>query len=445
MTRTFCAGLVFLCLGSAAPSQEPAAGEASWWPQFRGPFGTGVSRSAKPPVSWAEKENVRWKTELPGLGHSSPIVWQDQVVVTSAVPVGEALAEPKFSGRPGAHNNLPITHRQRFVVLSLDRETGKIRWQSEVGEELPHEGGHETASYASASPVTDGERVYAFFGSYGLYCLALDSGDVLWSKRFGAMFTKHGHGEGASPALADGRVVLNWDHEESSFLVSLDAETGEELWRSERENEGTSWSTPIVVEVDGKKQVVVSATGAIRGYEFETGDEIWRARGLSDNVVATPVFSDGVVHALSSYTFRSGMAISLPGAKGDLTGTDHILWRRNDRTPYVPSPLLYKGHLYFLAHYQGVLTRAEAKSGEEPSGPFRIQALREVYASPVAADDKIYLVDRSGLTVVLLAGPEPELLGANHLEDRLSATPALVGDSIFLRGERFLYRIAEEE
>lgn len=428
-------------LGSATAEDDNDA--LDQWPNFRGPLQTGVAPNADPPVEWAEDKNIRWKTPLPGLGHSSPVVWGDRIFLTAAIPFGDPLPEPRLGGRPGEHNNLAISRQQRFVGLAVDRATGKIVWQTTVHEQLPTEGGHETGTYASASPVTDGERVYAFFGSYGLYCLDGETGEVLWEKQFGEQFTKHGHGEGASPALWGETLAVNWDHEGQSFVAAFDKRSGEPKWRTLRD-EGTSWSTPIVVEQAGKPQLIVSATKAVRGYDLEKGAEIWRASGLSANVVASPVSADGMVYALSSYDTRAGLAIKLDGASGDLTGTDHIVWKRNDRTPYIPTPLLYDGVLYYLAHYQGVLTRAIAKTGEEPTGPFRLPGLNEVYASPVAAAGRIYFVDRSGAVLVLSNTAEPQPLGMNKLEDSFSATPALVGEELILRGEKFLYSIAEE-
>jgi len=237
---------------------------------------------------------------------------------------------------------------------------------------------------------------------------------------------------------------VNWDHEGPSFVAAFDKRTGRQKWRRPRD-EGTSWTTPIVVEQAGKPQLIISATKAVRGYDLDSGEEIWRASGLSADVVASPVSAAGMVYALSSYDFRAGMAIKLDGAAGDLTGTGHIVWTRSDRTPYIPSPLLYDGFLYYLAHYQGVLTRAVARTGEEPSGPFRLPDLHEVYASPVAAAGRIYLVDRGGFTLVISTDAEPKQLALNTLDDSFSATPALVDGELFLRGERFLYAITEKE
>lgn len=425
-----------MSLVRVADAAEPLA----QWPNWRGPLSTGEAPQADPPTEWNESKNIRWKTALPGLGHSSPVVWDDRIFVTTAVPVGDALP-PRPSMAPGAHDNLPVTHQQQFVVLAADRENGAIVWQRSVGELLPHETWHVSGSAASASPVTDGEHVFAFFGSYGLSCLDLE-GTVVWQKDLGDMLVKHGHGEGASPALHDETLVVNWDHEGDSFLVAFDKRTGEERWRAARD-EVTSWATPIVVEQDGRAQVIVSGTGRVRGYDLDTGDVIWECGGLSNNVVASPVAADGMLYAGSSYDTRAMLAIRLSGAMGDITGSDHVVWTRSERTPYVPSPLLYDNALYYLYHYQGVLTRLEAETGEEPSGPFRLPGITDVYASPVAAAGRIYITDREGATLVMTAGQQPQALALNRLEEPISATPALVGKEIILRGEHHLYSISQ--
>ncbi len=317
-----------------------------------------------------------------------------------------------------------------------------IAWRTVVSELVPREGGHNTASLASASPVTDGKHVFASFGSFGVYCLDFD-GNIIWEKQLGQMHTKHGHGEGASPALHGKTLLINWDHEETSFIVALNTETGEEIWKQQRD-EVTSWSSPIVIEHQGKHQVVAAGTKRVRGYDLGSGEVIWECGGLSNNVVATPVFANGIVYVGSSYESRAVFAIQLDGASGDLTGTEHVLWKYEQRTPYVPSPLLYEGTLYYLRHYQGILTRLDAETGEETIGPFRLSGMRDIYASPVAADDKMYFMDRTGVSLVLSHKEIPRVLGANRLDDELNASPALVNSEIFLRGKRFLYCISEE-
>ncbi len=423
--------------GEAGDKKEIAS-----WAQWRGPLATGVALDGNPPVEWSEKKNIRWKTELPGKGHSTPIVWGDRIFLTAALPYGKAL-KPRFSGRPGAHDNLPVTHHHEFVVLAINRSNGKIVWQKTVHKELPHEGGHVSASLASASSVTDGKRVYAFFGSWGLYCLDFD-GKVLWKKQLGKMHTKHGHGEGSSPALHGDTLIANWDHEEQSFLFAFDKNTGKELWKVQRD-EITSWATPIVVEHDGRTQVIVPGTKRIRAYDLANGKVIWECGGLSANIVASPVAADGVVYAGSSYDTRALLAIRLEGAKGDITGTKHVLWERKRGTPYVPSPLLYGNSLYVLHHYQGILSRLNIKTGEDQGGPFRLGPITNVYASPVGAAGRVYLTDRDGSTLVISHGEKmPKALAVNHLDDTFSASAAIVGRELFLRGERHLYCIAEE-
>jgi outer membrane protein assembly factor BamB len=417
---------------------EPRAEEA--WPQWRGPLGSGVAPLAQPPVEWSERRNIRWKTALPGRGHSTPIVWGDSIFLTTAIPFGDPV-KPRFV-RPGAHDNLAMTRQHAFVVLAVSRKTGKILWQETMHKELPFEAGHVTASLASASPVTDGERVYVFFGSYGLYCLDT-GGKLLWKKHLGEMHSKHGHGEGSSPALYRDTLVVNWDHEEQSFLVALDKRTGKQLWRVPRA-EDTSWATPIIVEHAGKPQVIVPGTHRLRGYDLATGAVIWECAGLSSNIVASPVAAAGFVYAGSSYDTRAMLAIRLDGASGDITGTKQVAWTRKKGTPYVPSPLLYDGHLYNLQHYQGIISRLDVRTGED-QGPFRLDDISEVYASPVAAAGRIYITARDGVTEVISHGDTPpKSLAVNVLNDTFNASAALAGRELFLRGERYLYCIAAD-
>ena len=318
----------------------------------------------------------------------------------------------------------------------------KIVWQKTLHEALPHEGGHFTASLASASPVTDGERLFVCFGSYGLYCLDFD-GDQQWSADLGKMHSKHGHGEGSSPVLHGDTLVINWDHEEQSSLIAFDKRTGKRRWTVDRD-EVTSWATPIVVEHEGRPQLIVSGTDRVRGYDLKTGTVIWQCGGMSANIVASPVASNGMVFAGSSYEKQAMLAIRLAGAEGDITDSDRVAWKLTTRTPYVPSPLLYRDHLYFLRHYQGIMSRVNVKTGADEGGPFRLGAVREIYASPVAAAGRIYVTGRDGRTLVITNATEPELLGLNQLDDSFSASAALVADEMFLRGEKFLYCLGKK-
>ena len=314
------------------------------WGQWRGAIGTGESTTAKPPSKWSEKENIRWKTEIAGLAHSSPVVWNDTVFLTTAIPFGPKF-EPIADNAPGSHNNLKVSQKVKYDLQALDRKTGKLKWQKTLHEAVPHEGSHESGSVASASPITDGEHIFAYFGSYGIYCLDF-KGNLVWKKSLGKMNTKHAHGEGASPALYKNSLIINWDHEGQSFVVALNKKTGEQIWKKDRK-EVTSWSSPIVYEHNGKAQVIVAGTAAVRSYDLDSGEVLWSCSGLSNNIVATPIAFEGIVYVGSSYEIKSMMAIKLEGAKGDITGTKNVIWQRASRTPYVPSPLLYRGSLYF--------------------------------------------------------------------------------------------------
>jgi outer membrane protein assembly factor BamB len=413
-----------------------------YWPQWRGPLGTGYAPHADPPLEWSETKNVRWKIELPGKGHSTPVVWGDHVFVTAAAPFGEALPT-KYSGAPGGHDEVPITHRQRFMVIAIDRRDGRVVWERTLREELPHQGGHRTASLASGSPVTDGELLFAHFGSWGLYALDFD-GKVVWQTDLGQLETLHGHGEGSSPVLHGDRLVVNWDHEGDSFVVAFDKRTGRELWRTAREP-ATSWTTPVVVEAGDRVQVVVSGSRRVRGYDLETGDMIWECDGLSvENVASSPVAGHGMIFTGSTYDRPGMLAVRIAGAKGDITGTGQVVWRRRQGAPYVPTPLLYGDALYFHYHYQGMLTRVNALTGGDEPGAIRLPGIYNVFASPVAAAGRVYVTSREGDTVVLRNAGEPEVLARNHLDDSFSASAALVDGLLILRGERYLYGLGEE-
>ena len=431
----------FMFSASIAAAADGDAGDN--WPQWRGPLATGVAPTADPPLSWNEADgtNIRWKTAIPGRGHSTPIVWGDRIFLTTAIQVGEALP-PRPSTAPGNHDNLPVTHRHKFVALAVDRTSGKILWQTSLREAIPKEQGHYTGSLASNSPVTDGEHLFVFFGSFGLYCLDLN-GRLHWKAEFGPMQSLHGHGEGSSPALYKDTLIVNWDHEGQSFIVALDKRTGKERWRVERD-EVTSWASPIIIEHEGKPQVIVSGTSRVRGYDLANGKVLWECGGLSSNIVASPVSADGMVFAGSSYDKRALLANRLDGAAGDITTTDRVAWRRIRGTPYVPSPLVYDGGLYFLTHYQGILSRVDTQTGRDEPGAFRLDGIKNIYSSPVAAAGRVYVTDLDGNTIVIKSGPAPQRLALNHLSETISASAAIAGRQLFLRGEQHLYCLEEK-
>jgi outer membrane protein assembly factor BamB len=424
----------------ASPPPEGAANAAHYWPQWRGPLGTGVAPHADPPIEWSESKNIRWKVELPGKGHSTPAIWGERIFITTAVPSGDALP-PKYSGAPGGHDEVPITHRHKFTVIAVERRNGKILWKRAVREEFPHQGGHHTASLASGSPVTDGERLFAFFGSWGLYCLDL-KGELLWETDLGQLDILHGHGEGSSPALHGDTLVVNWDHEGESFVVALDKRTGQMRWKTPRQR-ASSWTTPVIVEHGGRAQVVISGSKRLCSYDLGTGKLIWECEGLSvENVVSSPVAGHGMVFTGSTYDRPGMLAIGLDGATGDISRTSHVVWRRRQGAPYVPSPLLYGDALYFHYHFQGSLSRVNARTGEDQPGLIRLPGIYNVYASPVAAAGRVYVTSRDGVTAVLRDGDQFALLAQNRLNDTFNASAALAGKDLLLRGEKYLYCLA---
>lgn len=441
MFLTCCCAVFFVARPNGAASSHRSE-LLRCWPQWRGPLANGVAPHANPPIEWNEAKNIRWKIPLPGKAHSSPIVFGDRVFLLVAVPVGPPQ-KPVFDSAPGVHDSVPVTHRHEFVVLAASRRDGHILWKKVVREEFPHEGGHVTGSLTSNSPTTDGERLYAFFGSRGLYCFTLE-GELRWQRDLGRMHTLHAHGEGSSPVLHGDTLIVSWDHEEGSLLYAFDKRTGEPRWKVTRD-EKTAWATPLVVEHDGKPQVVVSATKRVRGYDLATGELLWECAGLTDNVVASPVSGFGMVFTGSSYDRQAMLAIRLDGAKGDITVTDRVAWKLNRLTPYVPSPLLFENTLYFIRHNQNVLSRLEPLTGKPRGEPLRLGGIRDfIFASPVGAAGRIYITGRDGTTVVLRHDRTNDTVAVNRLDDVFSASAALVDKELYLRGERFLYCIAPD-
>jgi outer membrane protein assembly factor BamB len=330
----------------------------------------------------------------------------------------------------------------RFVILCLDRQTGKVLWQQAPREEVPHQGHHPSeGNFSPCSPVTDGQHVYAYFGSRGLHCYDM-AGNLKWQKDFGRMQTKMSFGEGSSPALHGDTIVVNWDQEGGSFIVALDKDSGKELWRQPREEE-TTWATPLVVEYNGQAQVVTSGTNKVRSYDLKTGRQVWEADGLTANVIPSPVAAGDAVYAMSGFRGHKVVASRL-GRTGNLEGTDAIMWSLDKGTPYVPSPLLYNDRLYFLADNNAVLSCVDAKTGKVLIDAKRIEGMRGVFASPVGAGGRIYVVGKDGTAVVLKQSDTLEVLATNRLEDKFDASPAVVGKELFLRGHEYLYCLAGE-
>jgi len=411
------------------------------WPRWRGPNDDGMARGDAP-VEWSDTKNVAWRVAIPGRGHSSPVIWGDRIFLTTAVPAEAASepAAPQKSGR-GAGGGAGAGREHKFVLLCLDRNTGKVLWERVGVAAKPHEGYHgRYGSFASSSPVTDGKHVYAFFGSRGLYCYDL-SGKLVWQKEFPPMRMRLQFGEGAATVIDGERLYLKFDQEEGSYLLVLDKQTGKELWRASRD-EQSSWSAPLVVAHNGRKQVVVSATNKVRSYDSGTGKLVWECAGLGSNVIPAPVLVGDMVLAMSGHREPNLLAIRL-GREGDLTGSDAIAWTNDRGNSYSASPVLHDNKLYFVTD-SGMLSCLNARTGEVY---YRQQRLPKPYSfksSPVGASGKLYLATEDGDVVVVKMGEKYEVLATNTLADQMFiATPAIAGGSLYLRGRDALYCIRQ--
>jgi outer membrane protein assembly factor BamB len=467
-------GPALLGLALAGGTDVAAATPDQNWPQWRGPLQSGAAPGAEPPLTWSETTNVKWKVRIPGSGNATPLVWGNQVFVQTAIPTGKKVeakgpeAGPGQGGPPpggqlpggpppggpprgpgkgpggrGFGGGPKPTEAYQFALFCLDRQTGKVLWQQVAREEVPHEGYRQgEGSFASPSGVTDGQQVFAHFGSRGLYAYDL-SGKLQWSQDLGKMRIAMGFGEGSSPALYKDTLIVNWDNEDGSFIVALDKHTGKTLWKQPRD-EGTSWATPLVIERNGAAQVITAATRKIRSYDIATGKVVWECGGLTRNVIPSPVADGNTVYCMSGYTGNALLAIRL-GREGDLTGTDAIAWTHKKSTPYVPSPLLYGDKLYFFDNNKAILSCLNAKLGEAFFDAQPVEGLSGVYASPVGANGRVYLVGRNGATVVIRQSDKLEVLATNQLEEKFDASPVAVGRDLLLRGHEFLYCLAERQ
>ncbi|MFZ4732226.1 MAG: PQQ-binding-like beta-propeller repeat protein [Pirellulales bacterium] len=389
------------------------------WPHWRGPGGNGASPDATPPVEFGPEKNLRWKVAIPGRGSSSPVVLGQDVYVTAAVPV---------AGQAGQFD---------FRVLCIDRTSGQIRWSRTVVEAVPHEGTHQTNGFASASPCTDGQRVYAHFGSRGLFCLSR-AGEVLWNRDFGDMRIRNGFGEGSSPTLADGMILVPWDHEGPSSLFALDAKTGRTVWEAPRD-EPTCWATPLVVtDAAGGRQVVMNGQRRARGYDLATGKELWQCGGQTERPCASAVATGGVAFVGSGFRGAFIGAFDLAG-RGELAPGHGVIWSRTKDTPDVASPLLSGDRLYYYKEKTGLLTCVDTRTGAPHYESARIPGVGRTYASPVAAAGHVYLTDRGGTITVIRDTPALEVVATNDMGEGIDATPAPAGRDLFIRGEAHLF------
>ncbi len=448
------------------------------WPGWRGPGGSGVAPGS-PPLAWSETENVRWKALIPGRGSSSPVVWGTRVFLTTAVATGKEAPAPaagpegpdrdgrgrgeeggegrgaREGGADGAgappggaqergrgRRDAPL-QEQDFLVLALNRADGSLAWERTATTAMPHQGTHPDGNYASPTLVTDGEHVFASFGSFGVFAYTA-AGEPLWQKDLGDMEIMGGFGEGSSPVLFGDVLLINWDHEGDSFLVALDKRTGAERWRQARPS-GTTWTTPVVVQVGETAEVIVGAARTI-AYDLADGHELWSygaVGGRGGGVITSPVVSDGLLVLATGNRDGEFRAIELAAAKGEVKPGAGLLWTHAGDTPHIPSPLVFDGIVYALKANSGLLSAFDVGTGERLYGPTRMAGLANAYASPVAAGGRLYFVDREGATEILAAGPEFQSLAVNTLDEAFDASPAVAGDELYLRGREHLYCIAE--
>ena len=477
------------------------------WSRWRGADNAGMSTGSAP-LTWSAEDNIKWAADIPGRGHSTPIVWGDRVFVTTAVPAetateatgrstgaarqrgqvspgnemtpamrerlleitgGKELSElgreqrrqvtqqlrresrdatrrrgtggQTGAGAPASGQGTAAGVEHRFLVLALDRKTGEQIWERNPVTVAPHEGYHRRyGSFASSSPVTDGKLLYVSFGSRGVYAYDLD-GNLVWKKDYGVkMRMANAFGEGTSPSLHGNTLLLLFDHQGDSFISALDKRSGEELWRRDR-SERTTWSQPLITEYGGRVQAIVAAPGKIRSYDLSTGDVIWESAGLGSNAIPAVIREGDVVYAMTGHRNPNLLAIRL-GGEGDITDSDHVLWTNQRGNPYTASPVIHDGILYLVTD-RGLISALDATTGEPHYQQQRLPNPYSLKASPIGADDKLYIATEQGDVVVVKMGPTYEALATNTIEgEYFIGSPIIVDGEIFLRGQTKLYAIS---
>jgi outer membrane protein assembly factor BamB len=418
-------------------------GFAANWPQWRGPDGSGISNEKNLPAEWTPGKNIKWKTPIEGRGHSSPIVWGNRIFLTTAIEgelVPGAKAVKHMDGdKEFIHpDSVGADHKHTFKVMALDRNSGKILWESVAWEGTPYDNRHRKSSYAASTPATDGKLVYAFFGTEGLYAYDYN-GKLAWKAQLGNLGTV-GMGTGTSPILFENFVIVQCDEENgaSSFIVALNKQTGKEVWRTPRKVQ-VSWSTPILVHTAKRAELITSGTEFVISYDPATGKELWRHKGVESNAIPSPVANHDMAFVVAGFPAKIAMAIKL-GGNGDLTGTPNVPWTYAKGTAYVPSPILYGDYLY-LTTDRGILTCIDAKTGEVKYEGGRIPIPATFTASPVAFEGKILMTSEDGDTFIVKAGPAHQIIGVNSIGEAVYASPAIADGRIFIRGEKNLYCI----
>jgi len=416
------------------------------WPQFHGPS-AGVTEDGTLPLKWSSTENVAWTVDIPGKGWSSPIVWGDRIFVTSAI--GGSQAElPKKGLYFGGNRDKPSDKTHFWMVYCIDFNTGRILWEKLAHQAVPKHSLHIKNTYASETPVTDGERVYAYFGNVGLFCYDMD-GNELWSKDFGSFKTRYNWGTAASPVLYKDWLFIVNDNDEQSFAVALGKKTGTQMWRVDRD-EKSNWATPYIWETEKRTELVTCGTGKVRSYDLN-GELLWELGGMSNIVIPTPFAKRGLLYITSGYVGdkkRPLFAIR-PGAHGDIslkedrTSNEFIAWSHKQGGPYNPTPIVYGDYLYVL-YDRGMLSCYDAETGREIYTQRQIDPQARAYtSSPLANHGRMFCLSENGDTFVVQAGPQFKLLSKNGLGEMCMATPAAHRGSLIIRTMSKLYRISD--
>ncbi len=440
---------VLLLTGVGFSFAAPAGDDA--WPSFRGPRASGVADGQALPERWSgvDGTNIRWRTAIPGLAHSSPIVWGERVFVTSAISADrDATFRPGLYGAGTASDDRSA---QRLMVYALDARTGEIQWEAVAAEGRPRDARHIKNTYASATPATDGRYVVALFGSQGLHAFDVD-GRRVWTKDLGRLDTgaydvpQLEWGPASSPIIAGDLVIVQCDTQGESFLLAVDVRTGDTVWRTRRD-ELPSWGTPTVYDSPSGAALVTNGSNFIRGYDLRTGRERWRLGGSSRITAPTPVVAGGLLIVASGRAPEAPIFAVRRTASGDITlggrqaSSPAVAWRHQRRGPYMPTPIVYQGRLYAL-HDAGILDAYDVETGTESYRRRIPHAGFGFSASPVAADGRIYLSGEDGVIFTVRAGPRFELVAANDMGEPLMATPALAGGMLYVRGARHLFAVA---
>ena len=427
------------------------------WPRFRGANGGVAADHPSLPDVWGPAQNVAWKVDVPGRSWSSPVVWGDHVFVTTAIntveteklrPVSDYVSRSN-GGTMTFQDTMKPSASHRWVLYDFELRTGRIRWERVVHEAPPSKSKHQKNSYASETPVTDGERVYAYFGDIGLFAFDMN-GTPIWSKTMEPLDTVTGFGHAQSPVVDDRHVYIINDNEQKSFLAAYDKRTGNEVWRVARD-ETSNWATPLIWQNERRTEIVTAAIGGVRSYALD-GTLLWHLKGMTTLHVASPIAANGLLYVMSGYTAsprRPAYAIR-PGASGDITlkadqtSNDYIVWSDPTLGSFNPSPLVYQG-CYYILHDRGFLTCNDPATGKaiyprqriNPEGPATFTA------SPWAYNGKVFALSEDGDTYVFQAGPEFKVIGKNSLDEMSLATPAVAGGSLIIRTASKLYRISK--